>query len=88
MGKIDFTRMIPRTAHAAEKGRLTREADLAQAMADLAATDWLVIRAAEGGAAMAPKDRAARAKARDTISRLRAELAALRAELAAVPPLG
>lgn len=77
MSNIDFSRMLTHETRLVGAHRERLEAELATAEADLAASDWQVIRAAEGGPAMAPGLRDARAAARATISRLRADLAAL-----------
>ncbi|NEX47746.1 hypothetical protein [Pseudotabrizicola algicola] len=79
MSKIDFSRIITRSAREAEDECRRLQAELVQAEADLAATDWQVIREAEGGPAMDPALRAARAEARANISRLREAILALTA---------
>jgi hypothetical protein len=77
MHKIDFSRMQTRDARLLRDQRLALETALAAAEATIAASDWQVIRAAEGGPTLPPDLREARSTARATISRLRAELAAL-----------
>lgn len=77
MTRIDFSLMLSREARQSHDHRLRQEADLARAEADLASSDWQVVREAEGGAIMNADTREARALARALISRLRADLAAL-----------
>lgn len=77
MRKIDFSKMQSLEDRRTEDNRVTLETELATAMAALAASDWQVIREAEGGPAMDPDLRESRVVARATISRLRADLAAL-----------
>lgn len=77
MTTIDFSRMITPADRAAVARRQQIGTALAEAEATLAATDWRVIRQAEGGAALTPAERATREAARATISRLRDELATL-----------
>jgi hypothetical protein len=68
MQKIDFSRAITAEARAAEEQARSAAAARAEAVAYLAATDWMVVRQAETGQAV-PKDvLAARAEARKAAS--------------------
>lgn len=77
MSKIDFSQMLAPEVLAAAARRREVEATIALLVAELASTDWLVIREAEGGAAMGADIREARGRARAEISQLRDELQAL-----------
>jgi hypothetical protein len=77
MSKIDFSRMITFEERKTEERRQAASLEIVEASAVLGATDWQVIREAEGGNPMTEDIRESRAKARDLISRLRAELATL-----------
>lgn len=77
MRKIDFGRMLTREVQLEQDRRLALAAALIAAETELTASDWQVIRGAEGGTAMAPELREARTATRARSSRLRDDLAAL-----------
>ncbi|MFN4056644.1 MAG: hypothetical protein ACK4HW_00490 [Roseinatronobacter sp.] len=75
--RIDFSRMITAELRHLQDERTRLHDTLASAQAKLSDTDWMVIRASEGGAPLPDSIRAARAEARAQISALRTELARL-----------
>ena len=71
---IDWSQMIAAESRAAEARRERVETELTAALAQLAETDWMVIREAEEGVPLPEDTRAARKAARGVASAARAAL--------------
>lgn len=78
--RIDFSRMITAERRRLQDERMRVLAAIADTQQVLAQSDWMVIRAAEGGAPLSEAIRASRADARTRISSLREELSHLPAD--------